>query len=141
MSQISVQSWQAAIDAIEKEKKIARMIESWNSIEEIPVPISLTFDWGYRAFVNPPTDTADEDLHRLLAWFVRRSGKRFTRNMRDDGSIFWWNMSQNPRFEFEGESLDALIFLERFKAGKCRIVEETKTVTVKKLVCDEPAAT
>ena len=105
------------------------MILSWEEAEVPPIPFVLTFDWGYRAFVNPDPGATELDLHRLLAWFVRNSGKKFTRNMRDDGSIFWWNSGQSD-FEFGVAPVNALILLEKFGAGNCRIVEETKTVTV-----------
>lgn len=136
MNEITVPGWADKEADIVKEKRMARMILSLGAIEEPPLPFALSFDWGYRAWINPPAGAAELDMHRLLAWAVRSSAKKFTRNMRDTGSIFWWN-SGSTDFTFEGETFQALIFLENFGAGKCKIIEEEKLVKVKRIVCDD----
>jgi hypothetical protein len=138
MSLITIPSWYEAELLIEKERRLVRMLLSWELIEAPPMPFTVSLDWGYRCFVYPPAESTDEQLHHFLAWFVRRSGKKFLRTMRDSGSIFWWN-NGHAHFTFEGVNLEALFLLEHFKSGNCTIIEEEKMVKVKRLVCNDGA--
>lgn len=146
MSLITVPSWEDKELDILKEKRIARMVRLWEALEPLPCAITLSLDMGYRCFVYPPPEVSDETLHFLLAWFVRRSAKKFERSIRPEGTIIWTNDWSNRTFEIDGENIDGqkiecMFILERFKANNCRIVEEEQIVKVKKLVCDKPAET
>lgn len=140
MSEITAPSWKEKELEIAKEKRIYRMLLYWEAAEPTPLPFTISLDMGYRCFVYPPTDASEDDMHRFLAWFVRRSGKKFLRVIRDEGSILWWNHGGST-FHFENANFEALFLLEKFRAGKkCHVVEETQIVKVKQLVCNDEAA-
>ena len=137
MVQVMPGQWHDVIKNMALEKRIVRMVRRWADKDVPPVPIKMSLDWGYRCFVYPDEKSTEGELHRLLAWFVRNSGKKFTRFFREEGgTVTWWNTSQTDFKDDEGE-LSALFLIEKFPVGTCQIVivEEIKTVKVKKLVC------
>ena len=140
---VDTYAWDNFEKEMAQEKRIVAIIESWAEIENPPIDIYLmTYSASYVNVRPFQTDVTDVDKHKLLAWFVRLSGKKFLKHMRSNSELIWWNYSNfdkvdNDLFKDAQGELRALIMIENAALGKCRFVEKTKTVKYKELVCDE----
>ena len=141
---IDTYSWDYAEEDIQKEKRICYMVEKWGKENPPPISFKISADWGYRAFIHPFADAKEDEKRALVRWFVKSSGKKFVRFFREEsGKLAWWNLSsaadrpENEQFEDSKGKLNAVFLIENMALGKCKIVEETKTIKVKKLVCEE----
>lgn len=131
------------------EERAVAMFRSWIESEAPPVGFMLSpssiGSSCLRVALYPDTAATDDDKHRLLAWLVRVSGKRFTRQfVESDKRVMWWNNEGDDKlwrkFQDADGEFELIIMLERPALGKCRIVEEEKLVKVKRLVCDDGQA-
>jgi len=70
----------------------------------------------------------------LLAWVVRHSGRKFTKELRDGATMpYFWNSND----EILSDQRKCLIFVEDMPLGKnCKIIKKMKTVEVSEIVCN-----
>ena len=105
--------------------------------EQPPCKIRVDSDLGSRITVYPDIGVTDDEKHRLLAWLVKMTGKKFTRFIRENEDTVSWICSGDEINLKDGENtFTAFIMMERASLGRCRIVKREKTVTVSELVCD-----
>lgn len=143
-------SWDTAAKRMRNEKRCAAKIQDWGESEPPPIDININVASGNMVTVYPVfsmdviiDDITDNDKHKLLAWFVRHSKKKFLKSARESGGIYWSNRNygenlslDNSDFEDDAGKFKMIIYIENAALGKCRIVEKQKTITVKELVCD-----
>ena len=116
---------------LEKEEGFLNQIIEWDKEETLPCKIEVSTDWGWRVFIYPEAESTEEQKRKLVAWFVRRTGEKFISFFREDSkTVTYWNNNSNNGMD------RPLYLIERLPVGKnCKIVKETKTVEVNKLVC------
>ena len=130
--------WEDQAEARRKEARFVAMIERWVVRNEPPAEVQFSTDNGFRVFVFPGINTTDEEKHKLLAWLVRASGKKFMRVWNEaDSRVFWWNDIEDRNFTDDEGEFNCIFLFERPALGGCKIVEEEKMVKVKRLVCQD----
>jgi len=109
------------------------LVFEWEKKDPPPCDVRVSADWGYRLFINPEEGTTPEEKHKLLAWVVRKSGKKFTKRLRSDSTNpYFWNCND----EILADGRKCLIFVEDMPLGKnCKIVKTKKTFEVSEIVC------
>lgn len=147
MEKITVDTW--SWDNVEKrilqEKRCVAKIEDWAKKESPPVDIGIDCSCGSIVSVYPPLsgEINDNEKHKLLAWFVRNSKKKFLRDSRESGAIYWWNASHGKDIPFDNDNFNddagkfiMTIMIENAAIGNCKLVEKERVVKYKELVCE-----
>ncbi len=137
-------TWENQLKDIANEKRIVAMIKGWAVLEEPPCDLTISTDSGYRCFMYLPYDITEEQGHKILAWLIRRSGKKFLRFIRDSGvKPTWWNNdsydnpTKNDIFTDSMGEFKSLFLLENSPLGKCKVIKKKKEVEVSELICVE----
>lgn len=137
--------WADRLREINNEKEIVRILNRWDEEEPTPISILISTDWGYRLHVYPQLASVEGrselpsklELRKLLAWFVRHSGVKFTSSTREGGEFIYLNLNEEEAF-LKRFGVKALIILGQMPIGdNCKLVTKKKTVEYLEVVCNE----
>jgi len=141
--EVDTYRWDNSEKEISKEKRMVEIIKGWAEVETPPIDISVNTYLGLYITIRPfEFSVEDIDKHKLLAWVVKRSGKKFFKTVRGESELIWCNSSSNGHYIFKDEhgELKMHISIENAALGKCRFVTKEKVVKYTELVCDEAEA-
>lgn len=123
---------QSSMENLEKATRLRLMIARWNIKE--PCPASATFEVDTNIKINPADKMTEMEFHTLLAWAVRMSGQKFRRSFDPIWDTIKWETAIYKATDELGQ-FDTYITIRNAPLGDCKIVEETVTKKVKKMVC------